>query len=175
MADVVRTCANCGNSQTTGDFCEKCGTRLPAPAPPPAAAAPAAAPPTVDTGAAYSAPQAPPPPPYSTQQGQQYAPPPPGYGAPQYVYAREPGPWSHLFDFSFRGFVTRRSIRMLYTIILGLIAAYVVLSIVLLALGANRWTVINFLIALVMAALYIFWNRILFELIAAVLHINDEK
>ncbi len=166
MADVLRTCANCGNSQATGDFCEKCGTRMPA------AAATAAA---AGAAVAQSAAQAPTPPPYGTQQSQEYAPPPPEYGAPQYAYAREPGYWSHLFDFSFQGFVTRRSIKTLYTIILGLIAAYVVLSIVLLAMGATRWTVVSFLIALVVAALYLFWSRILFELIAAVLHLNDRS
>ncbi|NLO26776.1 MAG: DUF4282 domain-containing protein [Actinobacteria bacterium] len=166
MADVLRTCANCGNSQATGDFCEKCGTRMPAVTTTAAAAGAAAA---------QSAAQAPHPPSYGTQPPQQYAPPPPEYGAPQYAYARESGYWGHLFDFSFQGFVTRRSIKTLYTIVLGLIAAYVVLSIVILAFGANRWSVVNFLIALVLAALYIFWSRILFELIASVLRLNERS
>lgn len=34
---------------------------------------------------------------------------------------------------------------------------------------------LSFLIALVVAALYLFWSRILFELIAAVLHLNDRS
>ena len=41
MADVERTCANCGNVQASGDFCEKCGTRMPAAPVQPAAAGPA--------------------------------------------------------------------------------------------------------------------------------------
>lgn len=50
MTDGPRTCANCGNIQVSGDFCEKCGTRLPPvatqvpgagePSPPPAGTIP---------------------------------------------------------------------------------------------------------------------------------------
>ncbi len=162
VADVIKTCANCGNTQATGDFCEKCGTRMPA------AAAPAAG------AAAYSQAQTPPPSPYGAQ-AQPYTTPSPGYGAPQYGYVREPSPWSKLFDLSFRGFVTSKSIRTLYVIILALIGIYVVLSIVYLAMAANRFTVVNFFIALVVAALYFFWSRVLFELVASVLHLNDKS
>lgn len=35
MTDPIKTCANCGHTQSSGDFCEACGTRLPAVAPPP--------------------------------------------------------------------------------------------------------------------------------------------
>lgn len=47
MTDPVKTCANCGHTQSSGDFCEACGTRLPAAVPvppaPPATPAPPAA------------------------------------------------------------------------------------------------------------------------------------
>ncbi len=111
MADFVKTCANCGNVQATGDFCEKCGTRMPAVAtlagPPtgtagavPGAEAAAAA---AGAAAGQSAPGAPgvepvsaaaatpppyTPPPYTAapqgQAGPQYGGPVSGSGVPPY-------------------------------------------------------------------------------------------
>jgi len=98
VADVVKTCANCGNVQASGEFCEKCGTRMPAspsyagtaavagtaaaagaaayattrPATPPPAAPPA------------SAPQAAAAPPYTPQS---YGGTQPAQAAPQYTAA----------------------------------------------------------------------------------------
>lgn len=115
MTDPIKTCTNCGHSQPTGDFCETCGTRLPA------AVAGAAAPAGV-TGAAPSAPTPPPyapPPQYgATQPGAPqygavptgaYQPPQAPYASPQYATAPRPprdDVWGGLGDFAFRRFPT---------------------------------------------------------------------
>ncbi len=184
MSDVARTCANCGNVQTSGDFCEKCGTRMPSAS---AAASAAAA------GAAYQAarPSAPPPPTaqpgysqqpgYGAQQGAQ-----PGYGAPpagQYGYAqaeepyrrRESSGWGKLFDSSFQGFVTPATLRAVYWIVLGLIGLYVLFNIILVAMAGNRFTIIAFFISLFAAALWFFLARIFFELVATVMRMRSKE
>jgi hypothetical protein len=103
VADVVKTCANCGNTQTTGDFCEKCGTRMPAAAPvAPAAAAPA-----------YTAPR-----PAAPQP--QYASAP-----PRYDYAQSRGFFGRLFDFSFKEFITPSIIKVLFIIWMIVTVLYV--------------------------------------------------
>ena len=111
MADEMRTCPNCGNTQAAGDFCEKCGTRMTD-----AAAEETSAPAQGTAAAPGAGPQTPPAPgtyqpgayqPGGYQQGayQPGGPPPYGYGPQQqYVPPREPGPWNKLFDFSFQGF-----------------------------------------------------------------------
>jgi hypothetical protein len=179
VSDVVRTCANCGNVQTSGDFCEKCGTRMPAAAAAAYQARPAAAP------------QAPPPPP-SPQAGyaQSYGNQPgygsqPGYSAPasaQYGYApaeeqyrrRESSGWGKLFDLSFQGFVTPSTLKTVYLLVLGLIAAYVLFNIILVAMAANRFTIISFFVSLFAAALWFFLSRVFFELVATVMRMRNK-
>jgi hypothetical protein len=153
VADAVKTCANCGNTQATGDFCEKCGTRMPAAAPAPA---PGPAP-------AYVAPQ-----PYAPQ---------PQYGAappPQYGYAPPRDGWGRLFDFSFQGFVTPGTLKMLYLINLALIGLYVLFNIILVSMAGNRFTIIAFFISVFVAGFWFFLSRIIFELMATALRIRDK-
>ncbi len=197
MADVERTCANCGNVQASGDFCEKCGTRMPAA---PAQPAPGGMASEV-TAAAYQAPrapappqappQAPPPPPgvqpgYAPQSG--YAPgygAQPGYGAPpagQYGYsgAEEPprrasSGWGRMFDLSFKGFITPSTLKATYVIVLGLIILYVVFNIILVAMAGNRFTVIAFFISLFVALLWFFVTRVLYELVATVMRMRNKS
>jgi hypothetical protein len=183
VADVVRTCANCGNVQTSGDFCEKCGTRMP----PAVAAAPAAA------AAAYQAAPAPAAQPAYSQQPGYGAPPAggqygaqPAYTAPpaagQYGYAapedpyrrREAGGWGKLFDLSFQGFVTPTTLKQIYFVVLGLIGAYVLFNIVLVAMFANRFSIISFFISLFVAGLWFFLSRVFFELIATVMRMRSK-
>ena len=194
MADVVRTCANCGNTQTVGDFCEKCGTRMPAAVAPPTATPPTATPPAatapvaaaVGAATAYTAAHAstPPPttpPPYGAQP--QYSPQPqygaPQYGAqapsgaPQYGYAPDRGGWGKLFDFSFQGFVTEGTLKTLYLINLALIGLYVLFNIIYVAMAGNRFTVISFFISLFVAIFWFFLSRIIFELMATAMRIRD--
>ena len=190
MADVVRTCANCGNVQTSGDFCEKCGTRMP----PATAAAPVGA--AAAGAAAYQAPRPSTPPPsaqpaYSQQQsyGAQYGsqssystPPAAQAGQPQYGYAqgeevyrrREANGWGKLFDLSFQGFVTPSTLKAVYMIVLGLIGAYVLFNIIYVAMFANRFTIISFFISLFVACLWFFLSRIFFELVATVMRMRSK-
>jgi Domain of unknown function (DUF4282) len=96
VADVIKTCANCGNPQATGDFCDACGTRMPA-------AAPAAG-----AGAAHTPPSASPPP-YGTTSA---------YGGPprQRHHTPRRGFFARLFDFSFEEFITPSIIKVLFLI-----------------------------------------------------------
>ena len=116
MADVERTCANCGHIQATGDFCEKCGTRMPAAS---AAAGVAAAGAGVAAAGAGAAPPAGSPPP----------PPPPAYGAQSQYGAPPPRRteqrrsfWARLFDFSFEEFITPTIIKVLFIVSMVVIA-----------------------------------------------------
>ena len=127
--------------------------------------------------AAYTAarPPAPAPaapqPPYAGQPQYGAAPP----GAPQYGYVKESGPWGRLFDFSFQGFVTPSSLKMLYIIVLGLIGLYVLFNIILVAMIGGRYAVISFFISLCAAVLWFFLSRVFFELMATVLRIRDKN
>ncbi|MBN1632264.1 MAG: DUF4282 domain-containing protein [Thermoleophilia bacterium] len=183
MADVARTCANCGNVQAVGDFCEKCGTRMPA-ASSVAAAAPAAGaagaaaastaarsstPPPV--GAPPATPPPTTPPPYGGQP--QYGA-PPQYAAPQYGYAQKREGWSKLFDFSFQGFVTPGTLKTLYIINLAAIGLFVLFHIIYVAMMGGRYAVIAFFIAMFTAVFWFFLSRIIFELMATAMHIRDK-
>lgn len=191
MADVLRTCANCGHVQTVGDFCEKCGTRLPA-APAAAAAAPAATaaaaasaaghlstpppggpPPTTPppTTPPPASPSSATPPPYGGQAHYSAA---PQYGAPQYGYAEERGGWGKLFDFSFQGFVTPGTLKTLFIVNLAAIGLFVLFHIIYVAMNGSRYTVIAFFIALFTAVFWFFLSRVIFELMATAMRIRDK-
>ncbi|MGB9880998.1 MAG: DUF4282 domain-containing protein [Anaerolineae bacterium] len=132
MAEVPRTCANCGNVQAAGEFCEKCGTKLP---PIPVAAAGAAA-----AGGQGMAP--PPPPGYGAPPGAgpQYVPGSPGPGVPPYgaprPYETQKGFFGRLFDFSFREFITPSIIKVLF-----------IISIVVICLGVIGGIVFGFMVS----------------------------
>jgi hypothetical protein len=183
VTDVMKTCANCGNTQATGDFCEKCGTRL---APPAAEGAAAAYDATYQAPPAQGAypqgaypPGAYPPgayPPGAYQQ--QGTPPPYGYGVQaQYGPPREPGPWSKLFDLSFQGFVTPATIKVLYFIILGAIGVFFVFSIVWGFMFTGKIGGMWLVATIAITAFLFFMSRILFELVATTLRVreNTEK
>ena len=152
MADVIRTCANCGNMQGTGDFCEKCGTRMPAPPPPPAPAA-------------YQAPQAHPAAPAAPQYApqQQYAPPP--AMAPQYGYAppaeQYRAPRTGVFDFL--GTMKRSTLKLLFWIVLGLIGLYVLFNIIVVAMTGGKIAVMMFFASLWFAGFLFVAAWVLFE------------
>ena len=124
MADVERTCANCGHTQAMGEFCENCGTRMPAPAGEgvaPAGATGAAA--MAGSGAAPPAGGSPPPPSYGAQS--QYGAPPPRRTEQRRSF------WNRLFDLSFEEFITPTIIKVLFIVamvvigltVLGMIVA----------------------------------------------------
>lgn len=100
MADELKTCASCGNTQATGAFCETCGAKLPD------AAAVAAVATSPASPALAAQPVAPPPPP-----------PPPG----SYADITGKGFWSKFFDFSFNDFITPSVIKVLFILFMVVI------------------------------------------------------
>jgi hypothetical protein len=169
VAGEVRTCTNCGNKQTAGDFCERCGTRLPvAEAKPPVAealTAPVVAAQVVAGAGQQAAYQQPTPPPY--QDATQ----------PQYVAPRQPGPFSKLFDLSFQGFVTRDSLRVLFTTTLVLLGAYwlfaLIFGIVAAAKLQGYWC-LGIFSSLALVSLMIIWTRIMMELTMTVSKMRED-
>ncbi len=146
MAGEVRTCTNCGKKQATGDFCQKCGTRMP----PRAGEAPVS----------------------------ETTKPAPEYVLPaQYVVLKQPGVFSKLFKFSFQGFVTRDSLRTLFTTSLVLLGIYWLLALIFGILAATQdhvfWC-IGIFSSLVLVTLLIIWTRIMMELAMSVAQIRED-
>lgn len=170
-----RACLQCGHTQQEGEFCEVCGTRMVTqqpPAPPPPASGP---PPVVAAGIAGSAP----PPSYTPPPS--YAPPPaysppPSYGAGAYVPPSQAprGFFSKLFDFSFETFITPSIIKILFILIL-----------VVIALGALGMIIVGFtqgvlsgLATLIIAVpiggfLYILFARVWLEIVVVLFRIEE--
>jgi hypothetical protein len=169
VAGEVRTCTNCGNNQAAGDFCERCGTRLPVvEAAPPVAAAPAA-PATAAPVAVVTEQQA---------AYQQPAPPPYQYAAqPQMAAPRQPGPFSKLFDLSFQGFITHDSLRVIFTTTLGLLGAYwlfaLIFGIVAAAKLQGYWC-LGIFSSLALVSLMIIWTRVMMELTLTVSKMRED-
>lgn len=199
MADVAKTCANCGNVQTAGEFCEKCGTRMPATAapatPPPPAAVPGGAAGAATAGAAaagaaaaahavpqygavpsgQSAPQysAPPQAPPQYGAGGGYGAPPPSYGGPRYDGSSSKGFFGRLFDFSFREFITPSIIKVLFIVSLVVIGLGVLAGIVF-GFMVSASTGVMFLIGgLIYGFLMLLYVRVLLELFIVFFRIHD--
>jgi hypothetical protein len=152
VAGDAKTCTKCGNRQTTGDFCEKCGTRLPLEeTAPPAPDATATASQTADAQPA--------PPPYQ-QQAQ-----------PRYVTVRIPIAFGRLFDTSLQGFVTRESARPLFVTILALLGVYWLFALIfgiVAAVKIGGYWCIGIFSSLILVSLMIVWTRMLMELATTV-------
>lgn len=162
MADVVRTCTNCGNVQATGEYCERCGTRLPAPAD---AAASAETPPTVEAAAQQAAP------PQDTTAAYQHAP------QPQPAGPRGPSPLQRLFDLSFQGYVTRGSLRVLWISTLVLLGVFFLFSLIFFSIAAARigaYWCIGIFSTLVLLPLLIGWTRVTLELVMTVGKLRED-
>lgn len=167
MADIGKTCANCGHSQTTGDFCESCGTRLPGVAAGVAAAGAAA------TGAAsgYTAPpaSAPTPPPYGGQPP--YGTPPPG--ASRHGYSQGRGFWSRFFDFSFEEFITPSLIKALFIIAMVVIGLGVLVAIIMGFISSGAYGIFVLIAALIGGFIYLLLARVFLEMIVIFFRIRD--
>ncbi len=199
MADVAKTCANCGNVQTAGEFCEKCGTRMPATAapatPPPPAAVPGGAAGAATAGAAaagaaaaahaapqygavpsgQSAPQysAPPQAPPQYGAGGGYGAPPPSYGGPRYDGSSSKGFFGRLFDFSFREFITPSIIKVLFIVSLVVIGLGVLAGIVFGFMVSARTGVMFLIGGLIYGFLMLLYVRVLLELFIVFFRIHD--
>ncbi len=163
MADVVRTCTNCGNAQATGEFCERCGTRLPAVV---AATAPVETPPATQGAPTYQAAPA-----QSTSAPYPYPPQAP------YAVPKGPNPLEKLFDLSFQGYVTRSSLRVLWISTLILLGVFFVLSLIFFAIAAGKigaYWCIGIFSTLALLPLLIGWTRVILELVMTVGKLREE-
>jgi len=157
VAEAMKTCANCGHMQATGDFCEACGSRLPVAEAAPVATAPTPPPP-------------PPPPPTS----------PPYAGQPPYAYA--PGPyadvtskgfWGRFFDFSFKSFVTPSLIKVLFIVFMVVIGLSV-LGMIIMGFTMSAATGVFFLIGgIIYGFLALLWARVVLEIVITFFRIHE--
>ncbi len=96
---------------------------------------------------------------------------------PQYYAPRPPGTLSKLFDLSFQGFVTRGSLRGLFTSVLALLGAYwffaLIFGIIAAAKYQGIWCIVIFS-SLILVTLMIIWTRILMELTMTVTEMRAE-
>jgi len=160
VADPIKTCANCGHAQVTGDFCDTCGTRLPA----------AAAAGTTAGAAAMGAAGAASPPPYA---------PPPQYGAPQQPmagYAPPPrgnGFWSRFFDFSFEEFITPSLIKVLFVIAMVVIGLGVLAAIIMGFVASGVYGIFVLIAALIGGFIYLLLARVGLEMVVVFFRIRE--
>ena len=163
MADVVRTCTNCNMVQATGEFCERCGTRLPAVV--------AATTPVETSAATQGAPT------YQAAPAQGTPAPYQNTPQPQYAAPKGPNPFEKLFDLSFQGYVTRGSLRVLWISTLILLAVFFVFSLIFFAIAADKigaYWCIGIFSTLALMPLLIGWTRVVLELVMTVGKLREE-
>jgi hypothetical protein len=171
VTDPIKTCTNCGQSQATGDFCEGCGTRLPAAAPATPPPSPYAAP------AQYGAPQAGAPQ-YGAPQPGAYPPPQAQYAPPQYAAPRAPRDdvWGGLGDFTFLRFPTAGLARLAWILAMIWVALSLIVSIWIIS---DNWgggiSVFLLLKAIAVAAFTLVVVRVGLEAAAALHRIREKK
>ena len=144
MADELKTCANCGNTQATGAFCEACGTTLPA-----AAAVAAAAGEPVSSS--------PPPPP------------PPG----RYGDLGTKGFWSRFFDLSFSEYITPSVVKVLFIVIMVVIGLSVLGGIIVGFMASAGTGVFALIGGIIYGFLSLLFARVFLEVIIVFFHIHD--
>lgn len=165
MADGLVTCANCGNTQATGAFCEACGTKLPAASaaavvaassPPPPVAEPVSPPPVVVAAA--------PQPQYAT-------PPPPAPGS--YADITGKGFWAKFFDFSFNDFVTPSVIKVLFILFMVVIGLGFLGGVVTGFMWSPALGVFSLIGGLIWGFVALILARVFLEIIIVFFHIHD--
>jgi hypothetical protein len=172
MTDSVKTCANCGHSQVSGDYCEACGTRLPMEGPSPVAAG------VPGTAAAASAgpipSQAAPPQPASRPPGT----PPPGMGQvapPMYSPpSRRDGFWARFFDLSFEHFITPSLIKVLFIIAMVVIGLGVLSAIIMGFVASGAFGIFVLIAALIAGFIYLLLARVFLEMVVVFFRIRDD-
>jgi hypothetical protein len=164
VADELKTCANCGNTQATGAFCEACGAKLPA-----AAAAGAAA--TSSPEPVPVAAPAPPPPaqPQYAPQPQYGTPPPPGGS----TNASGKGFWARFFDLSFSEYITPSVIKVLFIVIMVVIGLSILGGIIIGFIGGVGTGVFALIGGLIYGFLTLLFARVWLEVIMVFFRIHD--
>jgi Domain of unknown function (DUF4282) len=158
VADELKTCANCGNVQATGAFCEACGTKLPAAT---AAAAAETSAPSAEPTAPVAAPIAP------VAAGPGAPPPPAGYDITGKSF------WSKFFDLSFKEYITPSVIRVLFIVIMVVIGLSVIGGIVV-GFTASAGTGVFALIGgLIYGFLSLLFARVLLEVVMVFFQIHE--
>ena len=169
VADVMKICANCGNPQATGDFCDNCGTRLPAGGP----ASPAAG-----AGATtYAAPrQSAPAPasrsPYGAESG--YGDPPQQYNRTSRRGAPRRGFFARLFDFSFEEFITPSIIKVLFIIAMVIIGLSVLGGIIVGFMSSAGLGVGALIGGLIFGFFALLYARVILEVFIVFFRIRDD-
>jgi hypothetical protein len=167
VTDPIKTCANCGHAQMTGDFCEKCGTRVSV-----AAAAAGGAVGAAAMGAApnYTAAPGPASPSYGGRPP--YGTPPPG--SPQYGYSQGGrGFWSRFFDFSFEEFITPSLVKALFIIAMVVIGLGVLAGIIMGFVSSGVYGIFVLIAALIGGFIYLLLARVFLEMIVIFFRIRD--
>jgi hypothetical protein len=152
VADELKTCANCGNTQATGAFCESCGAKLPDTAAVAAAAAPASP--------APAAQPVPPPPP----------PPAPG----SYADITGKGFWAKFFDFSFSDFITPSVIRVLFILFMVVIGLSFIGGLVSGFMWSPALGVFALIGGLIWGFVALILARVFLEIVIVFFHIHDD-
>ena len=164
MTDVMKTCANCGNPQATGDFCDNCGTRLPPAGPAAGGAAAYAAPrPSAPAPASRS--------PYGTES--RYDDPPQQYSR---TSRREPprrGFFARLFDFSFEEFITPSIIKVLFIIAMVVIGLSVLGGIIVGFMSSAGLGVAALIGGLIFGFFALLYARVILEVFIVFFRIRD--
>jgi hypothetical protein len=155
VADEPMTCANCGHAQTTGAFCEACGTKLPAAAE--VAATPLAEPASAPAAAPAAQPVTPPPPP------------PPG----SYADITGKGFWAKFFDLSFGEFVTPSVIKVLFILFMVLIGLSFLGGVINGFLWSPILGVFALIGGLIGAFIALILARVFLEIVIVFFHIHD--
>jgi hypothetical protein len=158
VADEPMTCANCGHAQATGEFCEACGTKLPAAAPVAGAAISAAEPmPVAAAASAAAAATAPPPPPPSV-----------------YADITGKGFWTKFFDFSFSDFITPSVIKVLFILFMVVIGLGFLGGVI----NGFMWSPVLGVFALIGGLIWGFVSlilaRVFLEIVIVFFHIHDD-
>jgi hypothetical protein len=170
MTDPVKTCANCGHAQVSGDYCEACGTRLPmegsTPGVPPVTAPAAAAAATGAAAAAAARPAAP-----------TSAPIPPSYAVSPPMYSPPPrgnGFWSRFFDLSFEHFITPSLIKVLFIIAMVVIGLGVLSAIIMGFVASGALGIFVLIAALIAGFIYLLLARVFLEMVVVFFRIRDD-
>lgn len=160
MADEVKTCANCGHTQATGDYCEACGTKLAvagSAAVEPAVAAPVAAAVAQPAPAAVAA----------------AAPSPPPSVAPVQADLSDKGFWSRFFDLKFSSYITPSVIRVLFILFMVVIGLSVIGGIINGFLWSPGLGIFALIGGIIWGFVSLLLARVFLEVVIVFFHIHD--
>jgi len=183
VTDPNKTCAACGNTQATGNFCKTCGAPLSAATTwaggasegPPVGAAPATAAPAAGAPPAAPAPPAPAaqPAPTSAPHVPQSSFVPPSPPVPPRDYPRGRNFWSRFFNLSFEEFITPSLVKALFIIAMIVIGLGVLGAIVMGFVSAGALGIFVLIGAVIAGFIYLLLARVFLEMVVIFFRIRD--